>query len=31
MSVTGGLPKKHANTSHKATKHNEGTFIISDY
>ena len=31
MSVVGGQPKKHANASYKATKHNEGIFLISDY
>ena len=28
MFVVGGEPKRHANTSYKATKH---TFLISDY
>ena len=32
MAVVGGRPKKHANTSYKATKHIERTFLISaDY
>ena len=31
MSVVGDQPKKHTNTSHKATKHIERTFLISDY
>ena len=31
MSVVGGPPEKHANPSYKATKRNEGTFLISDY
>ena len=33
MSVVGGQPKKkkHANTSYRATKHIERTFLISDY
>ena len=31
MSVVGGQPIKHANTSCKATKHIERTFLISDY
>ena len=31
MSVVVGWQKKHANTTHKATKHIERTFLISDY
>ena len=31
MSVVGGRSKKHANTTFKATKHIERTFLISDY
>ena len=31
MSVVSGQPKKHANTSYKATKHIKCTFLISDY
>ena len=31
MSVVGAQPKKHANTSYKATKHIKHTFLISDY
>ena len=31
MSLVGGQPKKQANTSYKATKHIERTFLISDY
>ena len=30
MSVEGGQPKKYANSSYKATKHIERTFLISD-
>ena len=29
--VVGRQKKKHANTTHKATKHIERTFLISDY
>ena len=31
MSVVGSQPNKHTNTSYKATKHIERTFLISDY
>ena len=31
MSVVGDQPKKHANSSYKAAKHIERTFLISDY
>ena len=31
MAVVGGHPKKHANTSYKATKHIKRTFLIPDY
>jgi len=31
MSVVGGQPRKHANTSYKATKHIDRTCLISDY
>ena len=31
MSVVGGQPKKHANASYKAARHNESIFLISDY
>ena len=31
MSVVGDQPKKHINTSYKATKHVERAVLISDY
>ena len=31
MSVVGGQPKQHVNTSYKATKHIKHTFLISDW
>ena len=31
MSAVGDAPKKYANSSYKAAKHIERTFLISDY